>query len=155
MEMIRMNNRVDFVNLGDINYLTYGGNLVFHSFPDEDKNSDLYKYCFKVFRLYTPWDIGEGDNVYMAMLYDVDVHDYEENKKDILYMSGNEDKMDTPWLELYGGSLEVLASEIVTAGYSDGFITYKSNYPTKDDVLCTLDEVKDWLTKLGIDISTL
>ena len=85
--------KTEYVNLGDVNYLTYGGNLVFHSFPDEDQNSDLYKYYFKVFRLYTPWDIGEGDNMYIAMLYDVDVRDYEEKQKDILFTSGNEDKM--------------------------------------------------------------
>lgn len=85
---------IDYVNLGDINYFAYGGNLVFHSFPDEDKESEWYKYNFKVFRLYTPFDIGEGDDVYIAMLYDIDVRDYEENKKDILSLSGNEDKID-------------------------------------------------------------
>ena len=145
--------KTEYVNLGDVNYLTYGRNLVFHSFPDEDKNSDLYKYCFKVFSLYTPWDIGEGDDVYMAMLYDVDVRDYEEHKKDILYMSGNEDKIDIPWLELY--DLETLASEIVESGFADVYDTYKGYYLDVENAKCTLEEVKDWLTKLGIDISEL
>ena len=145
--------KTEYVNLGDVNYLTYGGNLVCHSFPDEDKNSDLYKYCFKVFRLYTPWDIGEGDDVYIAMLYDVDVRDYEEHKKDILYMSGNEDKMNIPWLELY--DLETLASEIVESGFADVYDTYKGYYLDVENAKCTLEEVKDWLTKLGIDISEL
>lgn len=149
-----MKNKVEFVNLGDINYLTFGGNLVWKRYTEEEMPSH-HKYCFNVFRLYTPEDHDLGDDVYLATLHTVDVRDHEKHKKDILYLSGNEDKMDTPWLELYGGSLEVLASEVVTAGYSDGFITYTSNYPTKDDDQITLDGVKDWLTKLGIDISTL
>lgn len=145
---------IDYVNRGDINYFSYGGNLVFHSFPNEDKESEWYKYNFKVFRLHTPFDLGEGDDVYMAMLYDIDVRDYEENKKDILYLSGNEDKIDVPWLELFG-SLEALASEIVASGYSDCYETYQGYYLDVDNAKCTLEEVKDWLTKLGIDITEL
>lgn len=148
-----MNNQVEYLNCGDINYLTYGGNLVFHSFPNEDRNSDLYKYYFKVFCLYTPWNLGEGDDVYMAMLYDLDVRDYEEHKKDILTMSGNEDKMNIPWLELY--NLETLASEIVESGFADVFDTYKGHYLDVEDARCTLEEVRDWLTKLGIDTKEL
>lgn len=144
--------KTEFLNYGDLNYLEYGGNLVFHSYPDEDKNSDLYKYCFRVFRLFTPWDTGEED-VYMAMLYDVDVRDYEDHKWDILYMSGNEDKMSIPWLELY--DLEFLASEIVDSGWADVYDTYKGYYLDNDSTRCTLEEVKDWLDKLGIDISEL
>ena len=97
--------------------------------------------------------MGEGDDVYIAMLYDVDVRDYEEHKKDILYMSGNEDKMNIPWLELY--DLETLASEIVESGFADVYDTYKGYYLDVENARCTLEEVKDWLTKLGIDTNEL
>ena len=149
-----MKNKVEFVNLGDVNYLTYGGNLVWKRYTEEEMPSH-HNYVFNVFRLYTPEDHDLGDDVYLATLHTVDVRDHEKHKKDILYLSGNEHNMDVPWLGLFGGSLEILASEIVSAGYSDGFITYKSNYPTKDDDQISLNEVKAWLTELGIDINEL
>lgn len=139
---------IDFENLGDINYLTYGGNLVFKQFTEEEA-PDLSPYCFNVFRLYTPFDIGEGDDVYMAMLYSIDVRDFEDKKEDILYPSGNEDKMSVPYLDLFG-SKEVLASEIVSCGLVDDYITYHGHILDVEDAKLTYEELVNWLCSLGI-----
>lgn len=144
--------KTKYTNLGDINYLAYGGNLVWKQFTEKER-PDHYKHCFYVFSLYTPWDL--GDNKYAATLHTVDVRDHEKHKYDILSLSGNEDKCDCAWLDLFEGNLEVLASEIVSAGYSDNYTTYKGEYSREDGDVVTLEEVKSWLTGLGIDISEL
>lgn len=141
---------IEFDNLGDINYLAYGGNLVFKHFTEEE-SPELSPYCFNVFQLYTPFDIGEGDNRYMAMLYYVDVRDYEDKKEDILYPSGNEDMMSTPYLDLFG-SKEILASEIVSCGLVDDCITYHGHILDVEDAKLTYEELIQWLCNLGIYI---
>lgn len=133
-----------FLNLGDVNYLEYGGNLVYHQFEKEDCENfpELYDYCFNVIRLYTPWDI--EDEKYLLKQFGVDVRDYEDKKKDILYGIGMEDKMDTPYLELFGDKA-VLASAIVDAGFGE-----LNHYLTTDFI--TLGDVKKFLCGIGIYI---
>lgn len=140
---------IEFVNLGDVNFLAYGGNLVFRSFTKEECENfpELYKYCFRVLRLYTPWDLGDelGDNIYRLRVYSVDIRDYEDKKEEILSLSGNEDKKDIPWLKLW--DYETLASEVVNAGYGD-----LDTYAYNEQEVMNLDEVKEILCSIGIYI---
>lgn len=138
---------IKFINLGDINFLEYGGNLVFHSFSKEDCENfpDLYEYYFTVLKLYTPWDLDSqfGEESYILQSYQVDVRDYEDKKDEILSRVEEENKKNIPWLELW--DYETLASEIVNAGYGDLDI-----YINNGQKILNIDEVKEILCNFGI-----
>lgn len=142
-------------NLGDIDFLDYGGCLVCPAYEEEEvKKYENLKSSYNVFYLNT--DIDEEDKVYAALLY-VDVDDYindEDNKKDILTAIGLEDRMsDDPLSIMDRGAW---AKEIVEyygiSNFSPTVLKPNCCYPSAyEDFLCSRDECKEWLKSLGAE----
>lgn len=130
-------------NLGDVNFLSYGGCLVRKNWSDE-----IAKY--QVFSLNT--EAGENGDEYSAILCCVDLDDLTaEVVEDILDLNGLEELSNMPLFEIM--SPEMWAKEIVECGtglYQP--TSYRSQYPSSwEDYILTEDELKEWLKALGAE----
>lgn len=145
----------DWKNYGDINFTTFGGCLVRNSFtPEEIKEYPELTNYFDVFYLFTPFDIGEGDDVYKAFLYSsVCITDFEHVKQEVLTLVGEENnpayrdkKLSECWTP------ERVAVELVESGYADDCRTYWGHIlDDEKEGRIGLDELYKWFCTLGID----
>ena len=134
-------------NLGDIDFLTYGGCLVKPAYDDPELAASYNVFYMNV-------DTDEEDKVFATLLI-VDVDDYindEKNKMDILKAIGLEDRENDDPLMIMDNA--AWAKEIIeyygVSNFSPTVLKPNTYYPTYyEDYLCTPDEVKDWLIELG------
>lgn len=138
-------------NLGDINFLAYGGCLVQKNWSEADiKKCPNLTNVYQVFSLNT--EAGEDGDEYSAMLCCVDLDDLTaEVVEDILDLNGLEELSNMPLFEIM--SPEQWAKEMVECGtglYQP--TSYKSQYPSSwEDYILTEDELKEWLKALGAE----
>jgi hypothetical protein len=138
-------------NLGDVNFLAYGGSLVrphwskeeLKKYPDLDSEYD-------VFNLIT--EAGDNGDKLSARLFCVDIDDVicdADNKKEILTLIGLEDKVDLPSEQIM--SPENWAMEMVEDGImTSDPTTFKTQYPGSwEDTYISMKNLKSWLKSLG------
>lgn len=155
-ELISHNlNEDNWENYGDINFLEFGGSLVRPSFSKERtlEDSDL-KYCFDVFILDTPFDLGEGNDVYRARYFScIDVTEFEDCKTDLLYAIGLEEFIDTPWLELFDGNMKMLAVELAECNFVSPIYAQTLDGEYGDTGYVSIKELYQFFVKHNIDES--
>lgn len=142
-------------NYGDINFIEFGGSLIRPSFNKEAilEEPDL-KYCFDVFILDTPFDLGEGDNVYRARYFScIDVTEFEDCKKDLLYTIGQEEFMDIPWLELFDGNMKMLAVELAECNFVSPINAQTLDGQYGDTGYVSIEELYQFFTAFNVDES--
>lgn len=145
-------------NLGDINFLSYGGCLVKPHWTKEELTSgkdggELLKYGFDVF--YLNPEYGEnGDQNYAALCFiDLDGLNFD----DMLYQCGLDEHLGKTLQELLesGFTPEQLAKEMVELDvvnfnpsvYKNGqYIQYPYNW---EDFIVSDEDLKKWLLDIG------
>lgn len=142
-----MEEKKEWINYGDVNFLAYGGCLVA---PHWDKATleehPDFADQFDVFQLIT--EAGDNCDQMLARLFMVTVGDYEDSKKDILYAIGLEDKADLPMDKII--PLSMWAKEIVEYGCGEQGMSYDNPYACQfEDYVISKEDLKKWLTDLG------
>lgn len=151
-------------NLGDINFLAYGGCLVKPHFTKEElleceDNGENLKYVYDVFYLNTEY--GEADNLMnYAALCCVDLTDTWIDYNGLMEYIGEDERVGSSLEDLLKDiSPELLAKEVVEyEGVSNcnpvvvknGFV---NNYPYSwEDFIISDEDLISWLKELGAEI---
>lgn len=139
-----------WVNLGDINFTTYGGSLVSKHWSDEEnKKYPSLSGMYDVFTLNT--EAGDNGDQLSAAMMCVDVYDIDqETKKSILQSIGLESKIQEDNDEIM--SKERWAKELADAGYGGQAESFTSQYPSEwKDFIISEEDLKKWMTLLEAD----
>lgn len=145
-------------NLGDINFVAYGGCLVKSHQTGEGSNVDeAFKYCFDVF--YLNPEFGENGDENFAGLGTIDLTDNWLDFDGMLEVTGYDEYKGKSLEELLEiMSPELLAKEMVEYHGIQNFspIVCKKDvvlqYPCDaNDFIVTLEELNDWLHNIGAD----
>lgn len=139
-----------WMNLGDINFLQYGGHLVRKAYAEEQINKyPSLKHYYEVIFL-VPDD--DRENMMFAGICNIDLQDYVD-KPEIFSYAG--------YPELIGKSLNEIAESIGLERFTADIVSYygvanlggespKSCYPCcPEDWLVTREEVQKWLESYG------
>ena len=146
-------------NLGDINFLAYGGCLVKHHFTEKEiLENDNLKYIFDVFYLNTEY--GDKDNLMnYAAFCCVDLTDNWIDYDGLLSVIGEDERIGSSLEELLKDiSPELLAKEVVEYEGVSNFSPYvvKNNrliqYPVDwEDFIISDDDLIAWLKDIGAE----
>lgn len=149
-----MKEETKWENLGDINFVAYGGCLVKPHWSDEEvKDYPSLRNTYDVF--YLNPEASDDEDIYSAAMYCVDLDDLtQEQINDMLEVTGYDEYIGKSKEELkeLGLSYECLAKEMVEGGFVDNATTYKAQYPCElEDYLLTTSELYDWLRSIGAE----
>lgn len=145
-------------NLGDVNFLAYGGCLVKPHWTEEElakaKNPELLKHTYDVFYLNTEY--GDDGNQNFAALCCIDMTDDFLDWNGMLYCIGEDARIGMKFEDFLNEttiSPELLAKEMVEYMGVGEFspCTFKCpQYPSEaDDYIVSDEDLKQWLIDLG------
>ncbi len=144
-------------NLGDINFLAYGGCLVKKHWTEKElaevENSELLKYTYDVFYLNTEY--GDDGNQNFAALCCIDMTDSFLDWDGMLYYIGQDERVGMKFNDLLEeGEIapELLAKEMIEYMGVGSFspIAFNSATPfLNDDYIVSDEDLKKWLQDLG------
>lgn len=145
-----------WINMGDINYLAYGGCLVKPHFTEKERSENL-KYIFDVF--YLNPEYGENGNQNFAALCCVDLTDSWLHWDDMLRACGYDDHIGLSFTDLIKKlSPEIMAREIVEYEGVNNFspVVVKEDkviqYPADwTDFIVSDSDLKEWLIDIGAE----
>lgn len=145
-------------NLGDVNFLAYGGCLVKNHWTDEElaevENPELLKHTYDVF--YLNPEYGNNGNENFATLCCIDLTDDFLDWDGMLYCLGQDERIGMKFQDFLNEttiSPKLLAKEMVEYMGVEQFspITFKnSQYPScAEDYLISDKDLEKWLQDLG------